>query len=141
MNIKNETITLDKSQYAEADVTVPGVRDKLKVGMEVLFQVSEPEAKIFVPRVGPLRMATIYTVQEETITLLIRDDFKYDDEVEEEEVKIVNPSYLGDGVFKIKFEDFIKFCVRCDETLQKEIQLENGSDRNQISQQSQGISQ
>lgn len=62
MNIKNETITLDKSQYAEADVTVPEVRDKLKVGMEVLFQVSEPEAKIFVPRVGPLRMATIYTV-------------------------------------------------------------------------------
>ena len=122
MNIKNETITLDKSQYVEADVTVPGVRDKLKVGMEILFQVSEPEAKTFVPRIGPLRMATIYTVQEETITLLIRDDFKYDDEVEEEEVKILNSSYLGDGVFKIKFEDFIKFCVRCDESLQKEIQ-------------------
>lgn len=121
MNIKNETITLDKSQYADAKVILKGVKDKLKVGMEILFQISEPEPKTFVPKIGPMRMATIYSVQDDSITLLIREDFRFDDEVEEEEIKMLNPSYLGDGVFKIKFEDFIKFCVRCDENLKNQI--------------------
>jgi len=55
----------------------------------------------------------------------VREDFRYDDEVEEEEIKMLNPSYEGDGIFKIKFEDFVKFCIRCDSRLKSEIELEN----------------
>jgi hypothetical protein len=37
MNFKNETITLDKSQYVEIDFKQNDLKDVLDKGMEVIF--------------------------------------------------------------------------------------------------------
>jgi hypothetical protein len=63
MNIKNEQITLDKSQYVEiCPLSYNFPKSFLEIGQDVLFQITEPEMTTFVPQVSCLRMASITDV-------------------------------------------------------------------------------
>ena len=73
------------------------------------------------PVVGPFRIAYIKSFNDEEFEIEVREDFKYDDETEEEEMKLLDMRYIGDGVFKIKKEDFVKFCLKCDPLLKQQI--------------------
>jgi hypothetical protein len=58
MNIKNETIILDKSQYRE--INNPS---DLEIGNEILFKITMPDPNKFVPVVSEFKMATVTKVE------------------------------------------------------------------------------
>jgi hypothetical protein len=53
--------------------------------------------------------------------LQLRDDFLLDNDNEEEQMKMLCPCYLGDGKYQIKFQNFVKLCVRTKKSAEKYI--------------------
>ena len=67
-------------------------------------------------------MAKILEIKDETFKIELRQDFKYDNESEEEQMKMLNQDiYLGDGIYQLKYCDFVKICLRTpkDEKLEE----------------------
>lgn len=127
MNIKNETIILDKSQYRE--INNPS---DLEIGNEILFKITMPDPNKFVPVVSEFKMATVTKVEQAMIEVTLRDDFKYDDEEEEQQViEIMEGKYKGDGKFCIPPSDFVKLLLRNSSKNQEQGQGSNNSELNQ----------
>ena len=49
---------------------------------------------------------------ENSLKIELREDFKYIDDNEEEQMKMLNQDYLGSGYYSIKYENFVKLCIK-----------------------------